>query len=212
MEKLSLLGPTKRKIGPLLLGQMRTATDIASILSIQVSAARKHLEALKRLEVVDVKYLKSGIGRPKKFYLLTENGRELFPRQYHTLLNKVISRMLEDKDTAYAESVMKGIATVLATKMSDGKEDPDSIKHLVNQLNDFGFESSLRQTKDSYEIISRNCPLYKTASAYQKLVCHGLHDEIIRSATGVQDVKLDKCMVLGDPVCVHNIPKVKVHP
>ncbi len=190
---------------------MRTAGEIASILNIQVSAVRKHLEALKRLEIVGVKYLKSGIGRPKKFYLLTESGRELFPRQYHTLLNAVIGRMLEDKDTAYAESVIKDIAVVLATKMSNGKES-DSIEHLIDQLSDFGFESSLRQTKDSYEIISRNCPLYKTASAYQKLVCHGLHDEIIRSATGVQDVKLDKCMVLGDPVCVHSIPKVKARP
>src|SRR6267378_1747409 len=92
----TLLGPKRARILGLLLAQTRTAKETAESLKIQVSAARKHLERLRELGLVDEQFQKAEMGRPKKLYALTEKGKELFPRQYDLLLNETLAQLAKD--------------------------------------------------------------------------------------------------------------------
>ncbi|MGI0078996.1 MAG: helix-turn-helix transcriptional regulator [Nitrososphaerales archaeon] len=208
MKQTLLLGTTKAKILNYLLENRRTAGELAMILGTQVSAARKHLEALHELNVVSPQFVQEGLGRPKKFYALTEEGKELFPRQYETILNSILRRLLEARGTGLADRMVKAVASDLVQQLDLGGDR--SRKHmelLMAALNRFGFDATLRETKTIYEITSRNCPLHKTAMAHPKLVCEDLHSEMIRQSTNSSNVRLSACVMYGDHACKHVVQK-----
>ncbi|HJS81410.1 MAG TPA: ArsR family transcriptional regulator, partial [Nitrososphaera sp.] len=72
---------TKQRILDLLLASPKSAGEVAEALQIQKSAARVHLEALQSQQAVRSKFRIERMGRPRKVYELTEEGRELFPRK-----------------------------------------------------------------------------------------------------------------------------------
>jgi predicted ArsR family transcriptional regulator len=188
-------------------GGKRTAKYLAEVLNIQVSAARKHLEAMTELEIVKEEFVQHGIGRPKKFYCLTDNGHELFPRQYERILCGILGKLNSDGPTG--ESLVKEVAYEIAREINIVEQDNNlmKIENLSKALNDFGFDTTFEETGTSFVITSHNCPLYKAAMKHQKIVCHGLHDEIIKAALDTRDVRLERCLTRGDNVCKHVIEK-----
>jgi predicted ArsR family transcriptional regulator len=207
LNKIPLLGETKEKMLNELREGKKTAKDLADVLDIQVSAARKHLETLSSLDIVKEEFIQDGIGRPKKFYSLTEDGRELFPRQYERVLCGILEK-LNHSEGQVGESLVKEVAHEISREIKISEnENHTMIETLSKALNDFGFDATVEETGTSFVITSHNCPLYKAAMKHQKIVCHGLHDEIIKSALDTRDVKLERCLTRGDNVCKHVIEK-----
>ncbi|MHB1909252.1 MAG: helix-turn-helix transcriptional regulator [Nitrososphaerales archaeon] len=203
LNRLSLLGPTKEKMLYELKGGKKTAKDLSESLNIQVSAARKHLETMRELGIVREEFIQEGIGRPKKFYFLTEEALEFFPRQYEKVLCSLLDR-LEGSQNRTSESIMKQIASQISSEM---KLESDTMHSLVENLTAFGFDATLEETKSSFVIASHNCPVFNAAVKHQKLMCHSLHDEIIKSALGIKDIRLEKSVARGDGACRHVIEK-----
>ena len=210
------LGETKEKILELLLDGSKSAGEIAERLQIQKSAARVHLESLQSLRAVRSKFKIEKMGRPKKVYDLTENGREFFPRKYDLFLNLVLDKIAGKKGEAEAreiiESIAEDIASSIRSKIDKNNHDRDlehSLKIINDASNQMGFASSLgRDEKDSsFYIQSKNCILHKVASNNQEMICHGLHDKIIsKSLEGNNPdarIELKECMALGNEYCRH---------
>lgn len=197
---------TKTVILRLLREEQQSAGTIASKLHIQVSAARKHLEQLASLGLVSESFEIRGVGRPKKFYTLTEKGKELSPRHYDTLLNRLVTKIVERGGAAQAESIMMSIAADMAKNL-DGY-DPrngrrgENIKAGINQL---GFEASLHRNDGHLTVISRNCPIWKVALEQRETVCRGFHAELLKAAFKGKTVDRHEWMPDGDSYCKHSI-------
>ncbi|MGI0090984.1 MAG: helix-turn-helix transcriptional regulator [Nitrososphaerales archaeon] len=208
MNLRSVLGNTKSKVFNHLTTRKHTAGEVAAKLDIQVTAARKHLESLRQKGLIKEEYITEGVGRPKKFYTLTGVGRELLQNQSSTLLNLVLTKIAGNHEMISADDLISHIAKEIAEPMRvSGFERNEQVVSLVASLDKFGFETSLEEDKHSYTIISHHCPLKETANSHQNLVCHGLHDGIIKSALGTDDLKLETCIALGDSMCRHVIQK-----
>src|SRR5438132_4665169 len=204
----SQLGPTRVKILAMVLAQPGIAKDIAESLKIQVSAARKHLERLRELGLVDERFQKAEIGRPKKIYTLTEKGKELFPRQYDMLLNETLAQLAKSKGAEYPESIMNQIADMVAKRELLGQATRgEKAEKLVKLLDGLGFQASLKKSDNAFVFTSSNCPLLKTAEAHQEIVCRGFHEELIKRYLGAKHVKREAWIVDGDPYCTHAIPE-----
>jgi predicted ArsR family transcriptional regulator len=209
---IPLLGETKEKMLEELRRGKRTAKDLSEVLNIQVSAARRHLENLSALNIVQEEFAQEGIGRPKKYYILTEEGRELYPRQYEKFLCSILGK-IGNSTGQIGEAVVKQIAQEMATEMksnghSSGREELGiKAERLLKALNDFGFDSTLENEGSRVVVTSRNCPFYKAAMRHQKIVCHGLHDEILKVAFDSKDVRLEQSVTRGDSACRHVIEK-----
>ncbi len=204
MDKLPLLGATKTHILKQLTQGPRTAIQIAAALGIQVSATRKHLGRLEGMGIVDERFERAGPGRPKKFYALTEEGRELFPRRYDAILNALLADLVHDRGEAQAERTLHRVAGDFAEAANrEPGSDRVHLRRLVASLEDLGFEPTLSVDGKECTITSRNCPILRTAKAHRELVCRGLHAEILRRATDVSPVKRGKWIVEGDPLCTH---------
>jgi predicted ArsR family transcriptional regulator len=208
------LGPTKTKILNELGGNGRkTAAEIAFAIRVQVSAARKHLESLHASGLVIQEFVRDGVGRPKKFYSLSELGRELFPRQYELVLNSFIEKLIANTDRPFVESIVKKVASDIAKPKNAESQNIASkqtflerMDHLVNSLGAFGFDTSLeRNETGNLRLVSHNCPLYKVAKKHPDLMCQAFHTEIIRAALGTDSIRLEGCVLSGDTTCVHSV-------
>jgi predicted ArsR family transcriptional regulator len=204
----SLVGPTKARILTLILAQARNAKDVAESLKIQVSAARKHLERLRELGLVNEEFQRAEIGRPKKLYALTEKGKELFPRQYDMLLNETLAQLAKEKSAEYPESIMNHIAGSIVKREGLGEGTRgERTERLLKLLDGLGFQASLKKNHDALVFVSSNCPLLKTAEAHQEIVCRGFHEELIRKTLGAPQVKRESWIIDGDSYCTHTISK-----
>lgn len=218
-EEIGTVGETKERILELLLGDPKSAGEVAERLQIQKSAARVHLESLQSLGAVRSKFKIEKMGRPKKVYELTEKGREeFFPRKYDLFLNLVLDKIAGKKGEGEAreiiESIAEDIATGIRAKIDKNNHPHDleqSLKIINDATNQMGFASSLeREEKDnSFYIQSKNCILHKVATNNQDMICHGLHDKIISKSLEANNsearIELKECMALGNEYCRHII-------
>lgn len=204
--KATLLGATKSRILKQLTQGPRTAVQLATSLRIQVSAVRKHLDRLRAMGIVDERFERKGPGRPKKFYALTDEGRELFPRRYDAVLNALLAELVRSQGEAQAQRTLHRVATEFAKSVNrDPGTDRAHLRRLLAGLEDLGFEPDLAEARGECRITSHNCPILHAAQAHRELVCKGLHAEILRAATGASEVQRGRWIVNGDPVCTHVI-------
>ena len=204
MDQVPLLGSTRTRIVKQLRQGPRTAVQLAATLRIQVSAARKHLDRLTSLGVVEARFERAGPGRPKKFYHLTDEGQELFPRHYATVLNALVSELVRDQGEAGAQRTLDRVAErFAASAVPEPGADRTRLRQLVSGLEKLGFEPTLAEHAGDCTITSHNCPILRTAQAHREVVCRGLHADIIRAGTGASEVRRGKWIVDGDAVCTH---------
>jgi len=77
----SALEGTRGRILEELATAPRTARDLAEKLGIQESAARGHLGRMEDRGLVVPSFRREGVGRPRKRYVLTGQGQDLFPKK-----------------------------------------------------------------------------------------------------------------------------------
>lgn len=206
MDKVPLLGETRTRIVKELIQGPRTAVQLAATLRCQVSAARKHLDKLRAMGLVEVSFERAGPGRPKKFFRLTDEGRELFPRHYDSVLNALVTELVREGGESHVERTLRRVAREFAgTAVSNAGADRAHVRQIATGLEHLGFQPTVAERPGECTITSHNCPILHTAKLHRELVCRGLHAEIIRAATGVPEVQRGKWIVDGDPVCTHTI-------
>ena len=217
-----LSGATKQKIMEILLEGPRSLGEITDKLQIQKSAVRVHLQSLQSEKAVESHFKIERLGRPRKIYSLTENGRELFPRKYDLILSLILKKITETNGKEQARKIIESVADDMATNIryeieKNGRLDnyKESLKIFNSVSNEMGFASSITKEHDgNFSVLSKNCILHKVALNHQDVICHGLHDRMImRSLSGGKkkqrqrnmNVELKECIALGDNFSRHAI-------
>ena len=223
-DQRRLSGATKQKIMEILLEGPRSLGEITDKLQIQKSAVRVHLQSLQSEKAVESHFKIERLGRPRKIYSLTENGRELFPRKYDLILSLILKKITETNGKEQARKIIESVADDMATNIryeiekngiSSLDSFEESLKIFNSVSNEMGFASSITKEHDgNFSILSKNCILHKVALNHQDVICHGLHDRMImRSLSGSKkkqqqrnmNVELKECIALGDNFSRHAI-------
>lgn len=224
-DQRRLSGTTKQKIMEILLEGPRSLGEITDKLQIQKSAVRIHLESLQSEKAVESHFKIERLGRPRKIYSLTENGRELFPRKYDLILSLILKKITETNGKEQTRKIIESIADDIATNIryeiekngiSSLDSFEESLKIFNSASNEMGFASSITKERDGkFSVLSKNCILHKVALKHQDIICHGLHDRMImRSLSGDEkkqqqqrntNVELKECIALGDNFSRHTI-------
>ena len=223
-DQRRLSGATKQKIMEILLEGPRSLGEITDKLQIQKSAVRVHLQSLQSEKAVESHFRIERLGRPRKIYSLTENGRELFPRKYDLILSLILKKITETNGKEQARKIIESVADDMATNIryeiekncsSSLDSFEESLKIFNSVSNEMGFASSITKEHDgNFSVLSKNCILHKVALNHQDVICHGLHDRMImRSLSGGKkkqqqrnmNVELKECIALGDNFSRHAI-------
>jgi predicted ArsR family transcriptional regulator len=214
---------TKQRILEILLEGPTSLGEITGKLQIQKSAVRVHLESLQAEKAVESHFKIERLGRPRKIYVLTENGRELFPRKYDLILSLILKKISETNGKEQAKKLIESIADDIVgniryeiKKSGNLGNFEESLKILNSVSNDMGFVSSITKEHDgNFSIQSKNCILHKVALDHQDVVCPGLHGRMIaKSLDGDEkkpniNVELTECIALGDNSSRHIITNIK---
>ncbi|MGC2288859.1 MAG: ArsR family transcriptional regulator [Thermoplasmata archaeon] len=207
---LVLTDGTRGKIIEALAVSPRSARDLARNLGIQESAVRGHLDRLEDRGLVSPSFHREGVGRPKKRYVLTSQGQDLFPRQYELLLDSVMEELLAQEGEGYTSALFaeaaRRMARQIAAEVSPELPKEDRISALVDALNKLGFRAEAQTLPDGEVRINRtNCVFRHTALTHAYLLCEVFDKHLTEALLGQSGLQLEDSITRGGLTCTHLI-------
>ena len=188
----------------------KTARDLARALGIQESAARGHLERLEDRGLVVPTFRREGVGRPRKRYLLTTQGQELFPRRYEMLLDALMDELVAREGEREVSDLFVEAAKRLAHQISQnipasGSRE-DRARALAKALNDLGFRCTIDASPDgTLRIVRTNCVFRHNALTHAHLICDVFDKHLTEELIGQVGVDLQDSISRGGLRCTHLI-------
>ena len=189
----------------------RTARDLARTLGIQESAARGHLDRLEGRGLVTPTFRREGVGRPRKRYLLTPQGHELFPRKYELLLDSVMEELIEANGAVFvaklfAASARRMAQQIVRTLPAEGSSASERAESLALALNQLGFRCTVENKPDgSLKIVRSNCIFRHAALGHADLICDVFDKHLTEELLGQSGIDLETSIGRGATQCTHLI-------
>ena len=186
-----------------------TIGSLAKQLKITRNAVRQHLVSLENGGFVTHGATRPSGGRPEQLYLLTEEGREKFPRQYSWLAELLLESLQKNENSGHLESKLakmgRQVGTKLKTQLSGKAGSTEQIAALAQSMTGLGYDAIAR-TKDGRTFVEAyNCVFHKLAEKNQAVCKFDL--ALLSEATGC-NVEHRSCMVDGGASCqFHFRPK-----
>lgn len=159
----------KQKILELLKGSGEATTaEVASRLDVTYEAARQQLKQLEAAQLVcgQRRTNPSGVGRPLRYYALSEAGDQLFPKAYDELAVALIDAIGAELGEEGLRQVLAALgerqAARLAQRLAGG-----GLQERLERLQAFYMEDDpymdVRRKKGQMQLVERNCPYLSTA-------------------------------------------------
>jgi DeoR family suf operon transcriptional repressor len=188
----------------------KTARDLAKTLGIQESAARGHLDRLEERGIVVPTFRREGVGRPRKRYLLTPQGQELFPRRYELLLDSVMEELLASEGEGFVSALFaeaaKRMAKQIVREVPPEAPAHDRAKALAGALNHLGFRCTVESTPSgSLKIVRTNCVFRHNALTHSYLLCEVFDKHLTEELLGQVGLDLQDSITRGGMQCTHLI-------
>ncbi len=208
--ELLLSEGTRGKIIEQLALSPRSARDLAASLGIQESAVRGHLDRLEERGLVLPSFHREGVGRPRKRYVLTAQGHDLFPRRYEFLLDSVMEELLAREGEGYVSALFAEAARRMAREIC--AEIPAAVSReargqaLVDALNKLGFRASIQTLPGGgLRIVRTNCVFRHSALTHAYLLCDVFDKHLTEELLGQTGLELEDSISRGGLNCSHLI-------
>jgi predicted ArsR family transcriptional regulator len=178
MEEISTFGISKQKILEELLAKPRTVSELSSKLGVRENAVREHLNALEASGYVGSKFLKTKVGRPKKFYSIASKGMDLFPKKYDLLLKILLDELTREQGTTWVQEFLKKAGERIVSE--NGVKGKD-VADLVNFYNNLGCMATAIEKDGNIIIRRQNCIYYSLALGTNNLFCGTFEDALVET-------------------------------
>lgn len=181
-----------------------TLDELADHLGLTKTAAKEHLIKIETLGYLSYVDTKGAVGRPRRRYLLSNEGHEVFPRQYSWLSNVILELLAEDLGSKGVSRMMRALATKVAKSMGNRFENTENNVGLFTEitaaLNELGYRAFLKQSdlRKGAVIEATNCVYHSVAKKHPELCQFDV--QFIENASGM-NVRLESCISRGDSVC-----------
>lgn len=200
---ISMLGESKARIINYLGEGEKSGSELSSMLSINQTAVREHAQALERMGIVQARFIRTGIGRPKKRYSLTPFGVELLPKHYDVMLNVLIKKIWERGGDVLLSQLMSDVVKELADSSAseEGLTLEQRVNRVVGFLNRMGFMATVEKSGEQLSVVRHNCIFNKTAKLYSGVLCSECDTVLIKEPIGRKEIELVECIGKGDTSC-----------
>jgi DeoR family suf operon transcriptional repressor len=207
---LVLTDGTRGKIIEALATSPRSARDLAHNLGIQESAVRGHLDRLENRGLVAPSFHREGVGRPKKRYVLTAQGQDLFPRRYEFLLDSIMSELLSQEGEGYTSALFaeaaRRMARQIAAEIPSHLSREARVRALADALNKLGFRAQVESLPDGeVRIVRTNCVFRHNALTHAYLLCEVFDKHLTEELLGQSGLQLQDSITRGGLTCTHLI-------
>jgi predicted ArsR family transcriptional regulator len=180
-----------------------TIDELAAALGVTRTAVRQHLASLMRDGLVAAGAERASGGRPLRLYVLTDEGREVFPRRYSWFARLLIEAMAQEHGAAGLRTRFGRIAATVVAQLPHrpppGASRREKVEELSGLMDQLGYDA--RKVKDvggAPTIEADNCVFHELAQR-NPAICH-FDLALLTSYTGSK-VELHECMAKGGHVC-----------
>jgi DeoR family transcriptional regulator, suf operon transcriptional repressor len=199
---------TRDRVLQTLLNQQRcTINELAEAVDINPISVRHHINKLQADGLVDTAEEKHGVGRPRRFYFLTERGREHFPTRYLRLTLRLLEQLKETVPQPLVNKLFTQMAQDLAAsyKMElEGLTLEERLDLVKDLLTNEGFTVDWEKQGDQIQIRESNCPYFRIGQNHPE-VC-SVDQTLISTVLSVPAEKI-QCMLYGDTYCTYILPE-----
>lgn len=178
--------------------------ELATHLALTRTAVQQHV--LKLLDLGYLTYLdtKGSVGRPRRRYLISDEGIDVFPKKYSWLANALLAQLAQKLGPSGSKAFMRELAGAVAQSLGLHLQPKDTpalrLKKVTELLNELGYRAALRQGDATREgvIEAVNCVYHSVAKVHPELCQFDV--SLIEAASGMH-VRLDSCIAKGGSVC-----------
>lgn len=200
----------ERVLQTLLANQRCTINDLAGAVNINPISVRHHINKLQADGLVDSMEERHGVGRPRRYYFLTESGREHFPTHYLRLAMRLLSQLKDTVPPAMVNKIFTQMAQDLAADHQSQLEKLtlDQRLNLVKELlTSEGFAVEWERKGDQIQIHETMCPYFHIGQNHPE-VCSV--DQTLISMVLALPAEKVRCMLHGDATCTFIIPNTNI--
>jgi DeoR family suf operon transcriptional repressor len=198
---------TRERVLKTLLAQERcTINELAEAVSINPISVRHHINRLEAEGLVKSAEERHGVGRPRRVYYLTEDGRERFPTRYIQLTMRLLEQLKGTMPRAMINQLFSQIAEDMAAEYQGGlvdlsiEERLDLVKQLLSSE---GFAVDWERKGPYFQIHEKNCPYYHVGQNHPE-VC-SVDQTLISAILSIPAQKI-QCLLHGDNHCTYIVP------
>jgi predicted ArsR family transcriptional regulator len=205
---------TREKILETILKKQRvTINDLAEEVGINPISVRHHIVKLQAESLVDSDDVRQGVGRPLRYYFLTEEGMESFPTRYLSLTTRLLSEIKNSLPVETVNALFTQLGHEMATDASSSfdltsLEMEDRLEVLKKYLESEGFSVSWERKNDQYHIKELNCPYYQVGQSHPE-VC-SVDRAMISNFLSVPATRIN-CILDGDSHCTYVVPVIPIN-
>lgn len=180
-----------------------TVDELAEQLQITRNAVRQHLAALERDGLVAPGATRPSGGRPQQLYVLTDKGKELFPRHYSWFAQLVIEGIKREHGadglSERLSSTGAQIAKQLRAQRPGLNTHAQKVEGLTALMEELGYDARSMSGADGAPAIEAdNCVFHELAFKNPE-ICH--FDLALMGTFTDSTVDHQECMARGGNVC-----------
>ena len=200
---LRQLGTTQQKLlrRLLLAPQGVTVEALCEALGVTHNAVRQHLTALIGDGFAERGEARLTGGRPQARYVLTANGRELFPRNYGLIAGGLIEQLYTHAGKPGVQAMLGDMGRTLGEAAAEriaAVTDDEVVDALAEQLDALGYEALAVKRDGEKQVEAYNCVFHALAKAHPDVCRFDL--AFMEAATG-RPVQHLECLVRGGQSC-----------
>jgi predicted ArsR family transcriptional regulator len=160
-----------------------TVDQLTRELGLAPATVRRHLDILMRDNYVTAAQKRRDIGRPHYVFSLTDQGDDLFPRNYIRLTNRIIAELVSlgpeetkgkggvDIAGVIFEKMAEHVAQTYAGRIS-GTTLKERAQEVISLLANEGMFFELRKAKEGYLLLGQGCPCPRIADTHSEVCVH----------------------------------------
>lgn len=202
---LELLGSRQQTLLKLLLKNKGglTLDELSKYLKISRNAVRQHVSALENNGIVTEGVTRPSGGRPEQLYVLTDEGKEFFPRNYSWFAQLMVESIAQESGVAGLRERLgtmgEGVAQQLLSQNSVFKTREQKVEKLSEVMEELGYNTrSFAVDSDALTIEADNCIFHNLAMKNPE-ICQ--FDLALLSTFTDSTVNHEECMAKGGNVC-----------
>ena len=202
---LELLGSRQQALLKLLLKNKGglTLDELSKYLKISRNAVRQHVSALENNGIVTEGVTRPSGGRPEQLYVLTDEGKEFFPRNYSWFAQLMVESIAQESGVAGLRERLgtmgEGVAQQLLSQNSALKTREQKVEKLSEVMEELGYNTkSFAVDSDALTIEADNCIFHNLAMKNPE-ICQ--FDLALLSTFTDSTVNHEECMAKGGNVC-----------
>lgn len=208
---IELLGTTQQQLLKLLNKHKDglTIAELIAMLDISRNAVKQHISVLEKSELITTGLLHKTAGRPTQSYVLTDKGREYFPRKYSWLAGLLMEQIREEKDERGLQKFLDKLGTNISSQYIPHLKKlslPERLKATASILSELGYEAEVLPGKNKNELRLEvtNCVFQNLVSTCPE-IC-SFDKSLVKSLTG-QKLEQQSCIAQGENACCFGVKK-----